>query len=164
MKIHLSKAQWEHIGKTAGWFKNPMRATLVMDYAGDQTVSVLTRGSKEPYFVIDGVSDFDRLDRDKINEYLNQADWTDRGSPGWITPRLKADEFMKVEDPNDPYKKMRSIRVHFSDGDIVNTTINGTKKDILKYYLPYGSHGDEQDFDMANPDKTRRAVRVEFLD
>lgn len=162
MKIHLSKAQWEHIGKTAGWFKNPMRATLVMDYAGDQTVSVLTRGSKEPYFVIDGVSDFDRLDRDKINEYLNQADWTDRGSPGWITPRLKADEFMKVDDPNDPYKKMRSIRVTYNSGEVVNTTINGTKKSITDYYL--NPLFWPTDYDQAHPDRTHRPVKVEFLD
>ena len=160
MKIQLSKAQWEHIGKTAGWFKNPVRATLVTNYSGDQTVSVLTRGSKEPYFVIDGVPDFDLLDREKINRYLNETDWTDRGAPGWITPRLKPEQFLKDEEPNDPYKKMRSIRVRMSDGDYINTMINGTKKDILKYYLGGGS----QDYDMANPDKTRRAVDVEFLD
>ena len=47
-----------------------------------------------------------------------------------------------------------------SDGHYINTMIKKKKKDILKYYLGGGS----QDYDMANPDKTRRAVDVEFLD
>ena len=164
MKIQLSKVQWEHIGRTAGWFKNPVRATLVMDYSGDQTVSVLTRGSKEPYFVIDGVPDFDLLDKEKINRYLNETDWTDRGSPGWITPRINAKEFLKDEDLKDPYKKMRSIRVTFSDGYHFETQINGTKKEILEYYMPEGKPGSPHDFSNAHPEKTRQVVNVEFLD
>lgn len=73
------------------------------------------------------------------------------------------------EENEDPFKTMRGVRVTFKDRDdgseeVLTTSINGTKKDILKYYLPYGSHGPWQDYDSAHPDRVHRAVKVEFLD
>ncbi|MEI7900724.1 MAG: hypothetical protein WCK89_10735 [bacterium] len=53
------------------------------------------RGSnKEPHFIITG-ADPDRLDRAKVAEYLAECDWSDKGSPGWITPSLRCDDFLK---------------------------------------------------------------------
>jgi hypothetical protein len=94
--MKLSKAQWEHIGHTAGWLKKvSMRARLVQEYPGDQTVSVYSGKNKEPHFVIDGVSDVNELDLNKINEYLNGVIWTDKGAKGYITPRLRVGDFLK---------------------------------------------------------------------
>ena len=53
-----------------------------------------TRASKNPHFCISGCSR-EELDRSKVREYLEGCDWTDRGSPGWITPVLRPDDFLK---------------------------------------------------------------------
>ena len=67
-------------------------------------------------------------------------------------------------DSDDEVSRRRSVKVTFSDGDTISTWINGTKKEIIKYYLPYGDRGPDQDYDNAHPEKVRHAVGVEFLD
>ena len=60
---------------------------------------------------------------------------------------------------NDPGKHV--VKVTFSDGDHLTTTINGTRPEIELYYLnpcPWGG----TDYDDIG--KTRRPVSVEFLD
>lgn len=65
---------------------------------------------------------------------------------------------------DDEVSKRRVVKITFSDGDTITTWINGTKKDILKYYLPYGNRGPDQDYDVAHPERVRHAINVEFLD
>lgn len=52
---------------------------------------------------------------------------------------------------------MRAIRVHFDDGQTIETNINGTDEEIRRYYL-----GQPFEFDETKPCHT--ATRVEFLD
>lgn len=71
-----------------------MRARLVAGYRGDTHIQVFNGKNKEPHFIISG-ADIDDLDRRKVNEYLNECDWTDKGAKGWITPVLRCDDFLK---------------------------------------------------------------------
>lgn len=52
---------------------------------------------------------------------------------------------------------MRSIRVIFDDGDIVETNINGTNEEITNYYIG-------QKFVKADETTMHTPVKVEFLD
>lgn len=56
---------------------------------------------------------------------------------------------------------MRSIRVHFEDGNTIDTNINGTDDEIRQYYVGQSfQFGDTE----AHPrDKMVKAVRVEFF-
>ncbi len=55
---------------------------------------------------------------------------------------------------------MRSIKVTFDNGDWLETNINGTNTEILKYYI-----GNQFNLgDGAGGDLMAKAVRVEFLD
>lgn len=58
--------------------------------------------------------------------------------------------------------KRRYVRVTFSDGDSLETWINGTEATVRDYYLNnWFNHGDTE----AHPaDKMVRGVRVEFLE
>ena len=67
---------------------------LVEAYPGSTEVSVYRPGNKEPHFIVYGVSVTD-LDPVKLVAYMYECDWTDRGARGWITPRLRCDEFLK---------------------------------------------------------------------
>jgi len=69
-------------------------AVLRIDYPGDSQVRVHSGNAKEPHFIISG-ADIEDLDTVKISEYLNECDWCDRGSKGWITPVLRCDDFLK---------------------------------------------------------------------
>ncbi len=57
---------------------------------------------------------------------------------------------------------MRPIKVTFSDGDTLHTSINGTDEEINRHYLgQWFNHGDT----WTHPaDKMVRAVKVEFLE
>ncbi len=59
---------------------------------------------------------------------------------------------------------MKTIQVHFANGDFLITEINGTKKQIEEYYLGENHLG--KLFNMGNGEKDLmvRAVKVEFLD
>lgn len=62
-------------------------------YRGSSRVAVYKGRNKEPHFIICGAGIGD-LCRTKVKEYLFGCDWTDRGSPGWITPQVRCDEFL----------------------------------------------------------------------
>ena len=53
---------------------------------------------KEPHFVIAGGVEVSDLCPKKVREYLDGCDWTDKGADGWITPHLRPDDFMKVDN------------------------------------------------------------------
>ena len=55
---------------------------------------------------------------------------------------------------------MRAIRVHYADGTMIETNINGTNTDINRYYLGQNVNLG----DGADGDRMVKAVRVEFLD
>lgn len=55
---------------------------------------------------------------------------------------------------------MRAIRVHYEDGDTIETNINGTTSEINQYYLGKSFNVG----DGAGGDLLVKAVRVEFLD
>ena len=71
-----------------------MKARLSIDYPGDTQVQVFKGRNKNPHFIIVG-ADIEDLDIDKISEYLNECDWIDKDSKGWITPELRCDDFLR---------------------------------------------------------------------
>lgn len=54
---------------------------------------------------------------------------------------------------------MKTIRVSYSNGDFLVTSINGTKEEIEKYYL-----GNFFNIGRGESDKMEKAIKVEFLD
>ncbi len=66
-------------------------------------------------------------------------------SRGWLQP--------------DEFKPMRSIRVTWDDGDTTTTTINGTRADIIAYYV-----GNYFNVGAGELDAMKQGKRVEFLD
>jgi hypothetical protein len=56
---------------------------------------------------------------------------------------------------------MRTIKVTFSDGNTVTTSINGTDEEIRRYYL--GQPFNFGDTDSHPKDNVQTAVAVEFL-
>lgn len=71
-----------------------MKVRIEEPYPGAEELLVYARRNKEPHFVIAG-SHIEDIDPRKVADYLNECDWTDRGSPGWVTPRLYSDDFLK---------------------------------------------------------------------
>jgi hypothetical protein len=55
----------------------------------------------------------------------------------------------------------RYIRVHFADGNTVDTMINGTEQEILAYYV--GELFQFGDTEECPRDKMVKTVSVEFL-
>ncbi len=56
----------------------------------------------------------------------------------------------------------RNVRVVFEDGNYIDTTINGTKKEIKDYYLNnYFNFGDTEE---TPHDIMLKGVKVEFAD
>jgi len=54
---------------------------------------------------------------------------------------------------------MKTIKVTFSGGNSLVTSINGTQEEIEKYYL-----GNSFNIGDGEKDRIERAVKVEFLD
>lgn len=52
---------------------------------------------------------------------------------------------------------LRHIRVRFNDGDFLETNINGTDIEILRYYIG-------KEFELHDESGTHYAIAVEFLD
>ena len=99
-------------------------------YAGEQSVYV-SKGGGEPFFIIDGAA-LELLDCRKAQSYLYDCDWTDRGSLGWVTPRLRCDDFMR-EDLKWP-KDMTGIVPPPSLGGsrrCLNATVQGQHTSVL---------------------------------
>ena len=54
---------------------------------------------------------------------------------------------------------MKNIKVTFSDGNVIHTSINGTEKEIRAYYLNnYFTFSVHEDLEVSV-----KAIRVEFL-
>ena len=104
--------------------------TLKTSYPGDTDVSVYKSSRhKEPHFIISGACVED-LDKTKIREYLDGCDWSDKDSPGWITPRVRCDDFLKSQAPNKPLTKRQiadALCKHLDD----EGTLNDTETDSL---------------------------------
>ena len=67
---------------------------MVETFRGSGEVLVFAgRAGREPHFVIRGAAPGD-LDGALVREYLEGVDWRDRGSPGWITPSVRCDDFL----------------------------------------------------------------------
>ena len=67
----------------------------------------------------------------------------------------------EIDDSN--VSRRRYVRVDFSDGDNLETAINGTKQEIRNYYLPNGE-GQMQDYDNDRPNALRKPVKVTFIE
>jgi hypothetical protein len=57
---------------------------------------------------------------------------------------------------DDEISRKRSVVVTMSDGDEINTEINGTKKEVTDYYLNH-------DFIKADEVSTHRGIDVKFV-
>jgi len=76
---------------------------------------------------------------------LSKSQWKQIGeTAGW-------------EEQEDVSKLMRPIRVTMSDGDIITTQINGTRKDIEDYYLNHN-------FVKSDETTFHHGLKVEFLE
>ena len=142
MKIKLSKSQWESIGKTAGWMKTSQ------------------------------IKPFDH--KDPSNYAPGETPYTDeewRLVRNMIGDAAKAEEMIPQDELEDATSsRKRYIKVTFSDGDYVETWINGTVDEIIDYYMPEEwsengkRRGPDQDYSNADPSALRHVVKVEFLD
>jgi hypothetical protein len=56
---------------------------------------------------------------------------------------------------------MRTVRVHYEDGNTVTTQINGTEAEITRYYV--GNAFQFGDTDECPRDKLVKATKVEFM-
>jgi len=55
------------------------------------------------------------------------------------------------------FHKMMPIKVTFDDGDVIYTSINGTKKEIVDYYF-------NNDFTKSDETTTHRGVKIDFME
>ena len=59
--------------------------------------------------------------------------------------------------------RKEEIKVYFANGDCLETCINGTNKEIEKYYLGENYLGNMFNLGSGGNDKMVRATKVEFL-
>ena len=83
-------------------------------FRGSQEVLVYKGRNKEPHFVITG-ADPKQLSKALAEEYLEGADWTDKDSPGWVTPRLRCDGFLASKALADAAPKLLAQLEAFSE-------------------------------------------------
>lgn len=89
---------------------------------------------------------------------LSKSQWEKIGkTDGWAD-----NSQVKGANEDDNISKKRIVKVTFSDGDSLVTTINGTVPEIKQYYMPNGKRGPDQDYDLAKPNAVRHVVKVEF--
>lgn len=107
---------------------------------------------------------------------LSKSQWEAVGQKaGWlkqaqslITPTAPTSPTSGTGSDDDVHRR-RNVKVTFSDGDYLETSANGTKNEILRYYMPErdgqgNPRGPDQDYDLANPEAVRHVVKVEFTD
>ena len=140
MKITISKTQWETMGKQAGWMKQASPSDF---------------NHRDPKNYAPGQTPYTDEEWSKVRKMVGDA----ANAEGTISIE-ELDKEPELKD--DMTYKRRHIKVTMSDGDVINTEINGTKKEIMDYYLPNGK-GIDQDYDMHNPNKVRHPVKVEFI-
>jgi len=66
-------------------------------------------------------------------------------------------EAFDKENSDDMTSRRRSIRVTMSDGDVIETEINGTKKEIIDYYK-------KNEFVKADEKTMHHGVKIQFLE
>ena len=142
MKIKLSRNQWEEMGKKAGWMKTSAESP---DKSFDH---------RDPKNYAPGQTPYTDSEWEKVRKMISDAAEEDPGELG---------EAEALKESDDSISRRRSIKINFNNGDYLTTDITGTKKDILKYYLPHGDKGEAQDYDINQPDKVRWPISVEFL-
>ena len=91
------------------------------------------------------------LDQVSIEEYCFM--WRQVGAH---VGTIQAGVFVEIDCPGDPCIDLRPIKVWFDDGDFVETSINGTREDIFKYYVG-------QQFEKSD-ETLHMALSVEFLE
>lgn len=188
MKIKISKSQWEGMGKKAGWIKKSQTDQLQpLDGVQKSDASNVKLCPKCKHDKKTKLNECEKCKYKFVNEekveaskkqiIIKKSEYSEKMMPGQtpytdeekknarglISDAIKGDPGEEGET-EDPYKKMRTVRVIFNDGKNLVTSINGTKKEILKYYMPYGNRGTDQDFDNAHPERVHHVVKVEFLD
>jgi len=158
MKIKISKSQWEGIGKKAGWIKLAMTHKEIAN----------GKGLARPCSVHDLITVDEGLQCGNCLALSRDHGQTWEENDNKVAARQRVTKPQNIIDVpkkvDDEVPKRRVVKITFSDGDTITTWINGTKKDILKYYLPYGNRGPDQDYDTAHPERVRHAINVEFLD
>ena len=91
--LKMSRKEWETIGESQKWLKSHAASIRLVESVGGDCTEVYVGNAKEPRLIIDGCSP-SLLDKSKIVEYVRNVDWTDLGAKGWMTPRLRPDDFM----------------------------------------------------------------------
>ena len=152
MKIKLSKSQWEMVGKKAGWMKTSQ--SNIMDSERVQLTKKLENFADDP-----NVRGF--LVRIRDSKFYRKPPM---GKPADEPTTEQMKKMLKNVMDSDPSINMRPIKVTFNNGDVIETNVNGTKREVLKYYLPYGNRGDATDYDINKPNATRYPIKVEFLE
>lgn len=157
MKIKLSKSQWEGIGKKAGWMKRAMLTHVlnrIME-RGDEGLSVELMDREElqdaKQYEKAGVL-IKKKDQMGIDRYFDNKEH----KPDFEKSKKYMKDLIKTPLNEDSIYKRRFVKVTFNDGDVVQTSINGTKKEIEDYYM-------KQDFEKQDESGSHRGVKVEFL-
>jgi hypothetical protein len=145
MKIKLSKSQWEQAGRTAGWIKEAGPYDTTSGYSGKDLYHDIQRNNKaipKSNGMMPGQTPYTDEEKEKLAKLISDAAKGDPGEQG---------------EESDPYKKMRHIKVTFDDGEVLETQINGTRKEVTDYYT-------KNQFVKADEVTMQRGVKVEFLD
>lgn len=160
MKIKLSKSQWEEIGKKAGWMKVAAYGTGMGEELVPDPVKgrVMTKEEIDKAFpsagkMMPGQTPYTPKELKQLHQMVGDAAMGDPGEQGEA-------EVLKKYDDN--VSRRRHIKVTFSDGDSLETEINGTVPEIQKYYL-HPLNNVPQDYDLSHPEKTRTVTGIEFL-
>jgi len=172
MKFKMSKSQWEHIGKVAGWDSDP-------SIESEESLEEFRKGRSQAPIADEIREEFDshkvknmpvknqvtkrcqQCNGDKrVSErgsiitcpFCSGKGYTNQEDHDWYIHRSSMGSKCPCENVyEDPSLKMRGIKVTFENGDEVITSINGTMKEISEYY-----------FQMAYPG-TNKAMKIEFL-
>jgi DNA-directed RNA polymerase subunit RPC12/RpoP len=70
-----------------------------------------------------------------------------------------AQRWGSAKNPDDE-KVRRSVRVHYSDGSISQTEINGTKQEVTDYFVGKTFTYEDQ---STGKEKTKKAIKVDFF-
>lgn len=95
----------------------------------------------KPPNMMPGQTPYTEEERKQLNELVGQAS---EGDPG----ERNEDDFIS---------RRRVVKVTFNDGDVVQTPINGTKKEIEDYYL------NQEPTDTWGEKRMHKPIKVEFL-
>jgi len=72
-----------------------MTIHLVPIHQGSTQIQVFRGKNVEPHLLING-AEVSNIDKKKVEAYVRDCDWTDKGASAYITPQLKCDDFLLV--------------------------------------------------------------------